>query len=155
MNPFQKERQATADAIVNRLQNCVAEVFARYPVEIAYLHGSVAHGQPLSHSDIDIAVVLTDVPPAYERLMLELQIQAEIEDTCQLKNVDVRTINHAPITVRGEIVQEGQLLYTWDKAYRVAFEALTREMYFDYRPTAQRMQQAFLDYVQKHGLTHG
>lgn len=133
----------------------MAAVCARHPVEIAYLHGSVARGRPLAHSDVDIAIVLEEVPASYERLLLEIQIQAEIEDAYQLTKVDVRTINHAPITVKGAIVQEGQLLYCRNKPTRVAFEALTREMYFDYLPTARRMQKAFLEHVQKHGLRRG
>jgi hypothetical protein len=32
---------------------------------------------------------------------------------------------------------------------------LVRKKYFDYRPTAERMQRAFLDYIRKKGLWHG
>jgi predicted nucleotidyltransferase len=125
---------------------------AGYPVEIAYLHGSVANGTPLPDSDVDIALVLSEVPPPYERLKLELEIQAALEDACQLSNVDVRTINQAPIMAQGPIVQEGILLYNRDRAQRIAFEVLTRKKYFDYRPTAERMQRAFLDHIRKEGL---
>ena len=38
----QLERQRQADKIVNQLKICMAEVLKKYPVEIAYLHGSVA-----------------------------------------------------------------------------------------------------------------
>jgi len=149
------ERQQHAADITARLRACVPEVLAHYPVEIAYLHGSVARGTPLPTSDVDIALVLSESPPPYERLKLELTIQAALEDACGLSNLDVRAINHAPIMAQGSIVQEGILLYNRDKASRVAFEVLTRSKYFDFRPTAERMQQAFLDHIRREGLTRG
>ncbi len=149
------ERQQHAANITARLKACVPQVLAHYPVEIAYLHGSVARGTPLPTSDVDIALVLSDLPPPYERLKLELTIQAALEDACDLSNLDVRAINHAPIIAQGPIVQEGILLYSRDKARRVAFEVLTRKKYFDFRPAAERMQQAFLDHIRREGLTLG
>jgi hypothetical protein len=104
---------------------------------------------------VDIALVLTEVPPPYERLLLELEIQAVLEDACRLSNLDVRSINQAPLVAQGRIVQEGVLLYNRDKDRRVAFEVLTRKKYFDYRPTAERMEQAFLDHIRRKGLSRG
>ena len=148
----QADRQRQANEIVSRLQEKAPAVLAQYPVEIAYLHGSVARGQPLPTSDIDIAVVLNDVPPPYDRLQLELQIQAALEDGCDLTDLDVRTINHAPIIAQGRIVQEGILLYERDKAQRVAFEVLTRKKYFDFRPVAERLQEAFFKRIREKGF---
>ncbi|MCK6624787.1 MAG: hypothetical protein L6R45_06375 [Anaerolineae bacterium] len=36
------ERQRRAAEIITRLKECAPEVLAEYPVEMAYLHGSVA-----------------------------------------------------------------------------------------------------------------
>lgn len=152
---IQIERQRRAVEITTRLKACVAPVLAEYPVELAYLHGSVAKGCPLPTSDIDIALVLAELPPSYEQLTLELAIQAALEDACQLSNLDVRSINEAPVMVQGGIVQEGVLLYSCDDDCRIAFEVLTRKKYFDYRPTAERMQRAFLDHIRREGLSHG
>jgi len=151
-----RERRQHAEAIIEKLKAQLGTVLVGFPVEIAYLHGSVARGTPLPTSDIDLAVVLSDpVPPAVERLKLEFQIQAAVEDACGLKNLDVRTINTAPILVQGEIVQEGLCLYARDRAQKAAFESLTRRKYFDYRPTAERMQAAFLERVRRKGLGRG
>ena len=154
-NSVQTERQERAAEIITRLKAHAPQVLAKYPVEIAYLHGSVARGRPLPSSDVDIALVFSQLLPPYEHLILELEIQAALEDTCDLAKVDVRTINLAPIMVQGQIIQEGVLLYSRDKDDRVAFEILTRKKYFDYRPTAAWMQRAFLDHIQKKGLSRG
>jgi predicted nucleotidyltransferase len=149
------ERQQRATEITARLKACAPEVLAKYPVEIAYLHGSVARGCPLPSSDVDIALVLTELSPPYQRLTLELEIQAALEDTCRLSNLDVRTINQAPVMVQGRIVQEGVLLYNRDKDCRIAFEILTRKKYFDYQPIAAWMERAFLDHIRQKGLSRG
>ena len=154
-NDIQIKRQHHADEIIARLEAGVADVLSKYPVDIAYLYGSVARGCPLPSSDVDIALVLAELPPPHERLMLELNIQAALEDTCHLSNVDVRTINNAPLMVQGNIIQEGILLYSRNKERRVAFEVLTRKKYFDYQPMAERMQRAFLDHIRREGLSHG
>ena len=149
------ERQSQATEIITRLQAHMPEVLAQFPVDMAYLHGSVARGCPLPSSDVDIALVLTEVPPPYERLILELKIQAALEDACGLTNLDVRTVNHVPLMVQGSIIQEGLLLYSRDKDGRIAFEILTRKKYFDYQPIAVRMQRAFLNHIRRKGLLSG
>jgi predicted nucleotidyltransferase len=152
---IQLERQQRADDITARLKACAAEVLAKFPVEIAYLHGSVARGCPLPTSDVDVAVLLAELPPPYDRLRLEFDIQAALEDACGLSNLDVRAINEAPLMVQGNIVQEGVLLYNRDKDQRVAFEVLTRKRYFDFQPAAKRLQQAYFNRIRREGLLRG
>lgn len=152
---IQLERQRRAKDITVRLKACAAEVLAKFPVEIAYLHGSMARGCPLPTSDVDVAVLLTELPPPYDRLRLEFDIQAALEDACSLSNLDVRAINEAPLMVQGHILQEGILLYNRDKDRRVAFEVLTRKRYFDFQPTARRLQQAYFNRIRREGLLRG
>lgn len=154
-NNIRIDRQRRAIDIISRLKAGTIDTLAKYPVEIAYLHGSVARGCPLPSSDVDIALLLTELPMPYERLMLELEIQADLEDACDLSNLDVRTINDAPLMVQGRIVQEGILLYERNKNLRVAFEVLVRKRYFDFQPVARRLQQAFFDRIRKEGFANG
>ncbi len=155
MNSYQKERQQQAITIIKHLKERLPDVFNIYPVNLAYLYGSMARQSPLPTSDVDIALVLNEVPAnGKELLSLEFTIQAALEDACDLSNLDVRTINNAPLMVRGEIVQAGILLYERNRATRIAFEVLTRELYFDYRPTAKWMEQAFLNHIHQNGLSY-
>ena len=60
-----RERRQHAEAIITKLKAQLGAVLAGFPVELAYLHGSVARGTPLPTSDVDLAVVLSEpVPPA-------------------------------------------------------------------------------------------
>ena len=127
------EQQRLATKIMAQLEAKAPKVLANYPVEIAYLHGSVARGQASANHDIDIALVLSELLAPYERLRLESEIQTALEEVCDLPNLDVRTINHAPITLQGVIILEGILLYDRVKDRRIAFEVLTRQKFTDYQ----------------------
>lgn len=148
-------RQQEAARIIDRLREALPSVLAEYPVDVAYVFGSVARGMVTPFSDVDIALVLSEPLASYDRLMLELKIEAAIEDASGLRGLDVRAIDEAPLLVRGEVVQEGIRLYERDHARRVAFEVETRKRYFDFAPVARRLQAAFLDKVRREGLLHG
>jgi predicted nucleotidyltransferase len=149
------QRRQESGRILARLREVLPAVLARYPVDAAYVYGSVARGTVMPFSDVDIALLLTTSLPPYERLKLELTIQGDVEAAFGLSPVDVRAINKAPLLVRGRIVQEGILLYERDRARRVAFEVATRKRYFDFAPTARRLRDAFLKRVHEKGLLHG
>lgn len=149
------QRQQEASRVLARLREVIPLVLARYPVDAAYVYGSVARGTVTPFSDVDIALLLTTSLPPYERLRLELTIQGDIEAACSFSPMDVRTINEAPLMVQGRVVQQGTLLYERDRARRVAFEVATRKRYFDFAPVARRLRDAFLQRVHRKGLLYG
>jgi predicted nucleotidyltransferase len=148
-------RQRAAARILDRLKEFLPSVLTEYPVDVAYVYGSVARGAVTPFSDVDIALVLNESLPSHERLNLELEIESAIEDASGLRGLDVRAINQAPLLVRGKVVQEGVRLYEHDRTRRVAFEVETRKRYFDFAPVARRLQAAFLEKIQREGLLHG
>ena len=149
------QRQQEAGRILARLNEILPPILAQYPVDAAYVYGSVARGTVTPFSDVDIALLLTQSLSAYDRLQLELTIQGEVEATCGLPPADVRAINQAPLLVQGRIVQEGILLYELDRVRRVAFEVDARKRYFDFVPVARSLQKAFLRRVHREGLLYG
>ncbi len=151
------QRQRESRRILDRLACVLPPILSRHPVDAAYVYGSVARGTVTAFSDVDIALLLSTSMPPYDRLMFEMALQGEIEmQGSNLPTVDVRTINEAPLMVRGQIVQQGILLYEGDHARRVAFEVATRKRYFDFAPRARRWRDAFLQRVHREGLrSHG
>jgi predicted nucleotidyltransferase len=149
------QRQQEAEHILARLKEVLPAILGEYPVEVAYVYGSVARGTVTPFSDVDIALVLVAPLSSYDQLKLELTLQGAIDGALGLLPVDVRVINGAPLTVRGRIIRDGILLYERDRAHRVTFEVETRKRYFDFAPTARRLRDAFLQRVHKEGLLHG
>jgi predicted nucleotidyltransferase len=154
-NRVKTERKQEAERILARLRKVLPSLLAQYPVDAAYVYGSVARGAATSLSDVDVALLLAASLPPYERLKLELTIQGEIEAADSFSAVDVRAINDAPLMVQGRIVQQGILLYERDRKRRIAFEVATRKRYFDFAPVARRLRDVFLQRVHREGLLYG
>jgi uncharacterized protein len=143
-------RQARADATIELLQEHLPAILKNRPVMLAYVYGSIAEGCPLPSSDVDIALVwLPDNKQSpYERLNAELDIATEIEEQAGIPNADVRSINDAPLQVRGQVLTEGQLLYSRDEDLRVEYEVYTRGRYFDYQPVLELMHQSYFEHLE-------
>jgi predicted nucleotidyltransferase len=148
-------RAQRAAKVVDLLRAVAPEVLARYPVDVAYLYGSMARGTPLPDSDVDVALLLNTSPEPYPRLLLELEIQATLEDASGLSEIDVRSLNEAPLSFQGSVLGESILLFCANQARRVAFEVATRKQYFDYQPLADRLRQRMLAHIREKGLRYG
>ena len=139
------DQAPTRDQVAPQLRAVLPRILAERPVLAAYLYGSVAEGYARSDSDVDVALVLTaghGLSP-YQRMLVELGIAAEIEDGCGLREVDVRSINDAPLVVQGAIMTEGILVYDRNEAARADYEVVTRKMYFDFLPVVKMMREAY------------
>ncbi len=149
------QRRREAEALVARLRKVLPPILSLHPVLAAYVYGSVARGTATPLSDLDLALVLSTDLDGYDRLMLELTIQADIEDALGFSPVDVRAINKAPLMVKGQIIQYGILVHEQDHDALAAFEVATRKRYFDFAPVARRLQEAFLKDVHEKGILRG
>jgi len=133
--------------ILQTLKQRLPALLQNHPVMLAYAYGSVASGCLTPLSDVDIALVLhpdCGLTP-YQRLELELEIAAKIDAWNEIPDTDVRTIDTAPLRIQGMVLTRGVLLYTRDEDFRVSYEVQTRMRYFDFRPTVERMRQAYLE----------
>lgn len=141
----QKAPQDMVSRIIADLRRCLPDILEHRPVMLAYAYGSVAAGCPTPLSDVDIALVLAPDCglDAYQRFMLELEIAAEVERHCGIQNADVRSVNDAPLRVQGNVLTKGQLLYSKDADFRVAYEVRTRKRYFDFQPVLAMMREAY------------
>jgi len=137
------------------LRTCLSGILIDFPVMLAYLYGSTATGRATPFSDVDIALVMNEdhFDPA-DRLILELEIEDQIVSACDMREVDVRIINDAPIMLQGEVVTDGILLFSQDEEFRVEFETSTRSKYFDFLPVANLHREAFFERIRMRGL-HG
>lgn len=130
--------------VITALQGHLPEILRDRPVALAYLYGSAAIGLTTPLSDIDVALVISPDADldAYRRVLLELDIQGDIEHRCGIANVDVRSIDRAPLRVQGKVLTQGTLLYARSDAFRIDYETRTRKLYFDFRPVLDMMRSA-------------
>lgn len=110
---------------------------AKYPeIAFAYLHGSSLTSE--SPRDLDIAIFLYDA--AYAELSEKrdvhmgfvIPIEMHLESIIGRKT-DVQILNHAPLSFRHRVVQQGILILDNDVDRRCRFEYLSRYPYFDFK----------------------
>ncbi len=77
--------------------------------------------------DIDVAVYLKDEG---RFLKYELSLEREIEDAINFP-VDVRILNHAPLSFRFNVIKNGLLLFSKDEKIVCDFESLSIVEYHD------------------------
>jgi predicted nucleotidyltransferase len=126
----------------------IDQAMAEATIRFAYLFGSRATGTATEHSDADVAIMPSATLSLRERARLATQLTAALG----VPDVDLLSLDRARLELRGRVVQEGKLIYSSDEPARVAFEVRTRSAYFDYLPTLQELQQAYLTHVAEHGL---
>ena len=121
------------------------DVFRCAPVLFAYLYGSIALDQVHPFSDLDIAIYVTPDLSIKDSLSLEMSLSLEIDK--RMENgppSDIRIMNCLPLTVVGQILTDGNLIYCRDDKARIDYETSIRSAYFDFLPVLLNFQKEYL-----------
>ena len=120
------------------IEDALREFFAAEPtgIIVAYLFGSVARGTAHAGSDVDVAVLYANAPPAtIEGLPLDLEdrIRQRVGRPAQ-----VIVLNTAPVDLVHRALRDGVLLLDRAPGTRIHFEVRARNAYFDLQPILAR-----------------
>jgi len=108
---------------------------------VAYLFGSYARGYETVQSDVDIAVLLSEVP---EKLLeYYLHLERKLAETLE-KDVDLVFLNDAPPLLKYQVIKYGRLLFCRDERMRVTFEAKSLCEYLDFSRALKRYDECFM-----------
>jgi len=128
--------------IKQNLLQIAPHLFKESPVLFAYLYGSYAKGQPHPFSDLDIAIYV-EGKASKASLDLELYLSTKMDELLNhTVSSDIRTLNHLPLTVQGNILTHCQLIYEQDSPKRIQYETQIRMAYFDFLPIIKQHQKA-------------
>ncbi len=125
---MQSTRLSPEDAL--RTAQHAAEFLARDPrVRLVYLFGSAADRRRTAVRDVDLAI-MTIQPLTVDELLglradLVLQVGGEI---------DLVSLNDAPIVLAWEVADSGRCLYASDPDVEVEFVTRARARYWDFKP---------------------
>jgi predicted nucleotidyltransferase len=109
----------------------------------AYLYGSAARDDDRATSDLDIAVLFRQEPPATLDGM-GFDIAGDVERATG-RRADVTVLNRAPADLVHRVLRDGVLLYETDRRRRVAFEVSRRAEYFDLLPYLRQYRRHSVD----------
>jgi predicted nucleotidyltransferase len=125
-----------------KLHAMAPTIFEETPVLFAYLYGSYAKGLSHPFSDLDVGIYIED-PDKRSCLDLELSLALRIDEKLDhTVNSEVRVLNHLPLTVKGRVLSDGELIYSRDELNRIEFETQVRKAYFDFLPVIHAYQEA-------------
>lgn len=111
-------------------------------VQVAYLFGSRYRGTYSPESDIDVAVLLSELP--------EGMLDYYLDITDRLSNllgdrVDLVILNTAPPLLRHQVIKNGKIIYSRDETARVEFEARAEREYLDFSRFRERYDERMLE----------
>ncbi|MGB9498847.1 MAG: type VII toxin-antitoxin system MntA family adenylyltransferase antitoxin [Dissulfuribacterales bacterium] len=138
----------TSLKIKKKLSRIAPEIFEDFPILFAYLYGSIAIDQAHPFSDLDIAIYVTPALSIKDSLSLEMSLSLEIGKNMENgPPSDIRIMNRLPLTIAGQIVTDGILIYCRDDNARIDYETAIRSAYFDFLPAIYNFQKEFLEYI--------
>lgn len=101
----------------------------------AWLFGSRARGSAGPDSDLDLAVLFDEDPPA-TLAGLHLDLADRLTGLVGWP-VDLLVLNRAPVDLCYRVLRDGVLLHEGDRGRRIRFEVRVRNEYFDLLPYLQ------------------
>ena len=116
----------------------VAYLITQPGVAAAYLFGSLAMGKATVNSDVDIAILLVDVPDdAIGSLERETQLSEGIRPFVD-REFDLVILNRATLTRCQKVLATGRLLYEGERPIRIEFQMLVMREYAEVTEANQR-----------------
>jgi predicted nucleotidyltransferase len=109
----------------------------------AYLFGSHARGDARAASDVEVAILFMESPPArLEGLRFDLAgaLEARLH-----RPVEIVVLNHAPADLVHRVLRDGSIVLERDRFARIRFEVKARNEYFDLTPVRARYRAAVND----------
>jgi len=129
--------------VKQKLHAVAPMIFGETQVLFAYLYGSYAKGSSHPFSDLDVGIFIVGL----ERrscLDLELSLALRIDEMLDHNvQAEVRVLNYLPLVVKGNVLADGELIYSRDENARIEFETQVRRAYFDFLPVIQQYQRAY------------
>ncbi len=130
----------------DRLLAFIQSIDEVYPLELAYLFGSIAKGTGHNESDIDLALLFKQKYEEREELLILGRLIDEGEKFLRNK-VDVVSLGKASPLLKYQVICEGIVLK--DSTQRGAFESLALREYFDFRYYSEIYNKAMLEHLNR------
>lgn len=119
------------DDVVGRLRSVAPAILAPRHVSVAYVFGSHARGQAGPLSDVDVALLAPAVAPQ-DRLDLRLRVGALLSAVDHLPEVDVVVLDEVPLSLAGEVVRDGIVVFSQDEDLRSEYESRIFREFVDF-----------------------
>ncbi len=132
----------------DELRRRLTEALERRPEVLeAYLFGSHARGEAQPHSDVDVAVRISEAPDA--PFGYEAELTADIMSALGENRVDVVLLNRAPPLLYHRVLRDGVRLLSRDLMATTVREGQALSRYCDWVPQLAKIDAAIRDRIRR------
>jgi len=109
-----------------------------------YLFGSFRTGYIMPLSDVDIAILFKSGISKQRMEELELRIWEELTKRLKTEEIDLVSLNSAPLRIKYGVLGTSRLVYCADHKQRMDFEGWVIKRYLDFKPLREEYDREFL-----------
>jgi predicted nucleotidyltransferase len=117
----------------------------RLGITIVYLFGSKATGRGSPLSDVDIGVVLKEVPSGKEHRDIYHNLYKLFTEMYSSPKLDIVFLQEAALSLRYSAVREGKILFESDPNFTADYEHRVMNQYLDFRPILDYFDKAAME----------
>ena len=110
------------------------EKFKQLGISIVYLFGSRITGGGNKLSDIDIGVVLKDLPSSGDTRVLYNALNKLFSELYSDSKMDIVFLQKAPLSLQYSAINDGKILFEEDPVFTVDYEYRMVNQCLDFRP---------------------
>jgi hypothetical protein len=136
-------RKIPADS-TEKIPEMVDLVSADPDIIALYAFGGLAKGQLKPLSDLDIAVIISNMLTNTERFEKHLQLLSSLNQLFGTDEIDLVILNDVSSRFAHMILRDGKLLFCRDFKVLIDFVEKVRKSYFDFRYYRDRFDEEFL-----------
>jgi uncharacterized protein len=134
-----------------KLAKAAAAVLKESPeVLFGYLFGSLARGDAVRKSDVDIGIFLA---PGSDPAGTKQKLTIQLMEALQKERVDVVVLNSANPGLLFSILRDGIVILDRDRPRRISFEVRALRKYWDFAPYRRILDQSLRKQIERWG--HG
>jgi predicted nucleotidyltransferase len=112
----------------------IKERFKRLGISIVYLFGSRVRGGGNKLSDIDIGVVLKDLPSSGDTRVLYNALYKIFSESYSNSKIDIVFLQAAPLSLQYSAIKDGKFFFEEDPIFTADYEYGVINQYLDFRP---------------------
>ena len=112
----------------------IKEELKRLGISIIYLFGSRVTGGGNKLSDIDIGVVLKDLPSSDDTRILFNALYKLFSRLYPNSKIDIVFLQKAPLSLQYSAIKDGKVLFEEDSILTADYECRVVNQYLDFRP---------------------
>ncbi len=117
----------------NIIKDIISALTKYDEIVLAYVFGSFVQSD--NFSDIDLGILIKEMQAT--SLNIELKLEVALEDIVHYP-VDVRILNHAPLSFCQNVIRHGRVVLEKDANLRADFTGNILKQYFDFAPFRRR-----------------